>query len=136
PYIDENINRFLKHRESFHPFVISVPEESASDYFHHVGENARTIASVYVVNDARRDLLSRFVVQNVYVRVHTVSADDNHLFWTLLRKMESLTGHQLLINTSFNLPGEPLVMTPRDAIRSFFSSGLDVLAIGRFMVTK
>jgi carbamoyltransferase len=136
PYIDENINRFLKHRESFHPFVISVPEESASDYFHHVGPNARTIASVYVVNDAKRDLLSRFTVQNVYVRVHTVSSNDNHLLWMLLRKMESVTGHPLLINTSFNLPGEPLVMTPRDAIRSFFSSGLDMLAMGRFMITK
>jgi carbamoyltransferase len=50
--------------------------------------------------------------------------------------MRSLTGHPLLINTSFNLPGEPLVLTPRDAIRSFFSSGLDLLAIGRFLVTK
>ena len=46
PYIGENINRFLKHRESFHPFVISVPQESACDYFHRVGPNARAIASV------------------------------------------------------------------------------------------
>jgi len=136
PYIDENINRFLKHRESFHPFVISVPEEAADEYFHQVGPSARTIASVYVVKDARRDLLSRFTVQNVYVRVHTVRSSDNHLFWTLLRKMQTVTGHPLLINTSFNLPGEPLVLTPRDAIRSFYSSGLDVLAIGRFLVTK
>jgi len=75
-------------------------------------------------------------VEDVYVRVHTVSSTDNHLFWTLLRKVQSLTGHPLLINTSFNLPGEPLVMTPRDAIRSFYASGLDVLAMGRFLVTK
>jgi carbamoyltransferase len=136
PYIAENINRFLKHRESFHPFVISVPEETASEYFHQVGANARTIASVYAVNDAKRDLLSKFTVQNVYVRVHTVSSADNHLFWRLLHKMQPLTGHPLLINTSFNLPGEPLVMTPRDAIRSFYASGLDVLVMGRFLVTK
>jgi carbamoyltransferase len=136
PYIDENINRFLKHRESFHPFVISVPEEAASEYFHRVGPNARTIASVYAVNDSKRELLSRYTVQNVYVRVHTVSAADNSLFWALLNKMQSVTGHPLLINTSFNLPGEPLVMTPRDAIRSFYASGLDLLAIGRFLVLK
>ena len=134
PFIDENINRFLKHRESFHPFVISVPEEATSEYFKQVGSNARTIASVYAVNDAKRDLLSKFTVQDVYVRVHTVSSTDNHPFWTLLRKMQTLTGHPLLINTSFNLPGEPLVMTPRDAIRSFYASGLDVLAMGRFLV--
>jgi carbamoyltransferase len=65
-----------------------------------------------------------------------VGCADNQLFWTLLRKMKSLTGHPLLINSSFNLPSEPLVMTPRDAIRSFFASGLDVLAIGRFLLTK
>src|SRR5262249_8644266 len=47
PYIDENVNRFLKHREAFHPFVISVPEEAAVDYFHNVGTNARIISSVY-----------------------------------------------------------------------------------------
>ena len=136
PYVEENINRFLKHRESFHPFVISVPEESAGEYFHQVGANARTISSVYVIKDATRNLLSQFTVQNVYVRVHTVKPKDNHLFWTLLRRMETRTGHPLLINTSFNLPGEPLVMTPRDAIRSFYSSGLDMLAMGRFLITK
>jgi carbamoyltransferase len=65
-----------------------------------------------------------------------VNSKDNHLFWTLLRRMQTRTGHPLLINTSFNLPGEPLVMTPRDAIRSFYSSGLDMLAMGRFVITK
>jgi carbamoyltransferase len=136
PYIDENINRFLKHRESFHPFVISLPEEAADEYFNQVGPNARTIASLYAVNDAKRELLSKFAIQNVYVRVHTVRATDNPLFWTLLRRMESFTGHPMLINTSFNLPGEPLVLTPRDAIRSFYASGLDLLAMGRFLVSK
>jgi carbamoyltransferase len=136
PYIGENINRFLKHRESFHPFVISLPEEAAGEYFQQVGPNARTIASVYTVKDAKRELLSKFAVQNVCVRVHTVRATDNPLFWSLLRRMESFTGHPMLINTSFNLPGEPLVLTPRDAIRTFYASGLDLLAMSRFLVTK
>jgi carbamoyltransferase len=136
PYIDENVNRFLKHRESFHPFVISLPEELADKYFHRVGPNARTIASVYTLKEAKRELLSKFAVQDVYVRVHTVRASDNALFWTLLRRMESYTGHPMLINTSFNLPGEPLVLTPRDAIRTFYASGLDLLAMGRFLVAK
>jgi carbamoyltransferase len=136
PYIDENINRFLKHRERFHPFVISVTQESASDYFEDVGANARTIASVYAVRDSKRSLLSKFALPNACVRVHTVSAEENHPFWTLLRKMELLTGHPLLINSSFNLPNEPLVLTPRDAIRTFYASGLDLLAIGRFLLEK
>jgi carbamoyltransferase len=135
-YIDENINRFLKHRERFHPFVISVAEESASDYFEGVGANARTIASVYAVRDTKTSLLSKFALPNGCVRVHTVSSTENDLFWMLLRKMEQLTGHPLLINSSFNLPNEPLVLTPRDAIRTFYASGLDFLAIGRFLVVK
>jgi carbamoyltransferase len=136
PYIDENINRFLKHRESFHPFVVSVPEEAASEYFNDVGPNARTIASVYAVTGPRREMLSKFTVQDVYVRVHTVSRTDNPLFWMLLWKVQTVTGHPLLINTSFNLPGEPLVVTPRDAIRSFYASGMDILVMGRFLVVK
>jgi len=136
PYIDENINRFLKHRETFHPFVISVAEESASDYFEGVGANARTIASIYSIRDTKTSLLSKFALPNACVRVHTVSSTENHLFWMLLRKMELLTGHPLLINSSFNLPNEPLVLTPRDAIRTFYASGLDLLAIGRFLVVK
>jgi carbamoyltransferase len=68
--------------------------------------------------------------------VHTVRSTDNPLFWNLLRRLEALSGHPLLINTSFNLPGEPLVLTPRDALRSFYASGLDVLAMGRFFMTK
>ena len=83
-----------------------------------------------------REFLSKFTIRNGCVRVHTVNAADNPLFWTLLRKTASLTGHPLLINSSFNLPSEPLVLTPRDAIRSFYASGLDVLAIGRFLLTK
>jgi carbamoyltransferase len=136
PYIDENVNRFLKHRECFHPFVISVTEESASEYFDQAGPNARTIASVYAVKDTKKNLLSKFAIRSGCVRVHTVSSADNPMFWTLLRKMQLLSGHPLLINTSFNLPSEPLVMSPRDAIRSFYASGLDVLAMGRFLVTK
>jgi len=136
PYIDENINRFLKQRETYHPFVISVAEESASEYFDQIGPNARTIASVYAVKDEKTSLLSNFTIQSRYVRVHTVSASDNHLFWMLLQNMRKRTGHPLLINSSFNLPSEPLVLTPRDAIRTFYASGLDVLAIGRFLISK
>jgi len=136
PYINENINRFLKHREDFHPFVISVAAEAASEYFEKIGANARTISSVYAIKDASRNLFSNFLIQTRYVRVHTVSSADNHLFWALLQKMQTATGHPLLINSSFNLPNEPLVMTPRDAIRTFYASGLDVLAIGRFLLSK
>ena len=70
------------------------------------------------------------------VRVHTVFKDDNPLYHSLLHAAGNATGLPVLYNTSFNLFGDPLVCTPRDAVRSFYSSGIDALFVGNFMVEK
>ena len=70
------------------------------------------------------------------VRVHTVSRQDNPLFWDLLQATGKATGLPVLYNTSFNLFGDPLVCTPRDAVRSFYSSGIDALFAGNFFLAK
>jgi carbamoyltransferase len=69
-------------------------------------------------------------------RVQTVSRATNPRYWTLIREFAGLTGVPVVMNTSFNLRGEPIVCTPRDAIRTFYSSGLDALALGNFVITK
>ena len=69
-------------------------------------------------------------------RVQTVEESDSPLFCGLLRAFERLTGVPLLLNTSFNLNGEPIVDSPEDAIRTFYSSGLDALAIGPYLLVK
>lgn len=70
------------------------------------------------------------------VRVHTVRAEDNPLYWRLLHAAGAKTGLPVLYNTSFNLFGEPLVCDPRDAVRSFYSSGIDAMFIGNFFLQK
>jgi carbamoyltransferase len=70
------------------------------------------------------------------VRVHTVREQDNPLYWKLLHAAGRATGLPVLYNTSFNLFGDPLVCTPRDAVRSFYSSGVDALFVGNFLLEK
>ena len=70
------------------------------------------------------------------VRVHTVRREDNPLYHQLLHAAGKATGLPVLYNTSFNLFGDPLVCTPRDAVRSFYSSGVDALFVGNFVIEK
>ena len=70
------------------------------------------------------------------IRVHLVAQEDNPLYWRLLHAAGKATGLPVLYNTSFNLFGEPLVCTPRDAVRSFYSSGIDAMFIGSFLLQK
>ncbi len=70
------------------------------------------------------------------VRVHTVDAEENPLFHKLLHAWGRKTGLPVLYNTSFNLFGDPLVCTPRDAVRSFYCSGIDAMFVGNFLLEK
>ncbi|HEX2184090.1 MAG TPA: carbamoyltransferase C-terminal domain-containing protein, partial [Chloroflexota bacterium] len=69
-------------------------------------------------------------------RVQTVTREANPRFHALIREFARLTGVPVVLNTSFNLKGEPIVCTPKDAIRTFYSSGLDFLVLGNFVVAK
>jgi carbamoyltransferase len=69
-------------------------------------------------------------------RPQTVEKDVNPVYWRLIHEFGQLTGVNVVMNTSFNLRGEPIVCTPTDAIRTFFSSGMDALVIGSFIVRK
>jgi len=135
PYSTENLNVFIKHREPFRKFAASVPAELASEYFE-VGPNARYLASVGRVRDGHRDKFASAILGKDIVRVHTVAEEDNPLYWRLLHRAAEVFGMPVLYNTSFNLFGDPLVCTPRDAVRSFYSSGIDALMAGHFFVEK
>jgi carbamoyltransferase len=76
------------------------------------------------------------VLGNDLVRVHTVRRTDNPLYYKLLEAAGRKTGLPVLYNTSFNLFGDPLVCTPRDAARSFYSSGIDAMFVGNFFLEK
>jgi len=134
-YSTENLNIYIKHRESFRKFAASVPEEMASEYFE-AGPNARYLATVGRVRARYREPFEAAVLDGDAVRVHLVRQQDNPLFHKLLHAAGKATGLPVLYNTSFNLFGDPLVCTPRDAVRSFYSSGVDALYVGNFVVEK
>jgi len=133
-YVLDNVNQFIKHREEFHPFALSLPAERAHEFFD-CGPNCRFMASL---GDLKNPIagLERFSFNGSAVRVHTVERQANPLFWKLLHKFGESAPAPILVNTSFNLFGEPLVTDPRSAVRSFYCSGVDALAIGSFLVVK
>jgi carbamoyltransferase len=135
PFSSENLNVYIKHRERFRKFAAAIPAESCAQYFH-VGENARHLATIGRVRDAHRKTFEAALMGDGLIRVHAVERDDNPLFHRLLTRFGEATGIPVLYNTSFNLFGDPLVATPRDAVRSFYSSGIDAMIAGNFLLEK
>ena len=135
PYSTENLNIFIKHREPNRKFAASVPAELCSQYFD-VGANARYLSTVGHVRPEYREKFAAAVLADDLVRVHSVDKDENPLYWRLLHAAGAKSGLPVLYNTSFNLFGEPLVCTPRDAVRSFYSSGIDAMLCGNFFLQK
>jgi len=133
-YVLDNVNHFIKHREEFHPFGLSVPAERAHEIFD-CGSNCRFMASLGDLNNPVAGL-DRFAFNGGAVRVHTVEKQTNPLFCRLLHKFGETAPAPILVNTSFNLFGEPLVTDPRSAVRSFYCAGVDALAVGPFLVVK
>jgi carbamoyltransferase len=135
PYSTQNLNEYIKHRESFRKFAASVPEEVASQYFE-VPANVRFLATVSRVKPEYRETFKAALLDGDRLRVHVVSKDDNRLYWELLQAIGKASGLPVLYNTSFNLFGEPLVCDPRAALRSFYSSGVDAMFLGHFLLEK
>jgi carbamoyltransferase len=133
-YVIDNVNQFIKHREGFHPFALSIPGERAADYFD-ASPNCRFMASLATLTRPTAGL-ERFAFNGNSVRVHTVERHANALFWKLLHKFGEFAPAPILVNTSFNLFGEPLVTDPRGAVRSFYCAGVDALALGPFLLVK
>ena len=133
-YVVENVNQFIKHREGFHPFALSIPAERAANYFD-ASSNCRFMASLATLAHPVAGL-ERFAFHGNAVRVHTVEQHANPLFWKLLHKFGESAPAPILVNTSFNLFGEPLVTDPRGAVRSFYCAGVDALALGPFLLVK
>ncbi|MGA8143679.1 MAG: carbamoyltransferase C-terminal domain-containing protein [Candidatus Acidiferrales bacterium] len=138
PYVTDNLNDFVKHREPYRPFALSIPQEDCRDYFE-CTTNGRFMTTMASPTAKMRKLLestpSGFVAQDS-VRLHVVARDDNPLFWKLLKRAGEKGSAPILVNASFNLFGEPLVITPRDAVRSYFCSGVDALMAGSFLLSK
>jgi carbamoyltransferase len=83
-----------------------------------------------------KETFAAAILSGDLIRIHTVHREENPLYHGLLLAAGQSTGLPVLYNTSFNLFGDPLVCTPRDAVRSFYSSGIDALFVGNFLLEK
>jgi len=130
----DRVNLKIKFRESFRPFAPAVVAERADEFFE-LGHESPFMGLVAQAREGQRRLPATTHVDGS-ARVQTVDAETNPLFHRLLRAFEALTGTPVLINTSFNVRGEPIVCSPADALRCFLSTGMDVLVIDHFVLRK
>jgi carbamoyltransferase len=135
PYVKENLNEYVKHREAFRPFAISVVSERAAEFFDY-SRSAHFMATLGFAKPEAARLLEGFLLPGGRVRLHVVERAANSPLWRLLDRFGKFASAPMLVNTSFNLFGEPLVVSPRDAVRSYFCSGIDALIIGNFSLAK
>jgi carbamoyltransferase len=155
PEMQEKLNLKIKFRESFRPFAPAVVRERVSDYFQ-LKEESPYMLLVAEVDPALRldgsdgiaklDFRERLKTLRSTIpavthvdysaRVQTVAAEDSPAFYRLLRAFEKRTGCAVLVNTSFNVRGEPPVCTPEDAYRCFVATGIDYLVLGNCIVDK
>ena len=133
PYVLDNLNVFLKRRERHRLYGLSVCEDDLVRHFEGPPRSAWMEYEYRIKNpDGFREVLPRGVST---LRVQTVNRSAS-LFRGLHKAFGELTGTGVLVNTSFNGFAEPIVCSPRDAIRVFYGSGLDLLVLGRFVIRK
>jgi carbamoyltransferase len=131
----DKLNLEVKHREDWRPFCPSMKIESYDKYIDHSAESPFMIMA-FPVKKAVAHAIPAVVHVDGTARPQTVTKEDNPRFWHLLDEFEQITGHSILINTSFNIQGEPIVCSPRDALRTFGGTGIDILAMGDFILEK
>ena len=135
PEMNAKVNNAVKFREWWRPFAPSMKKEAAGEYLESASDSPFMILTAQVRPEKRAVIPSVTHVDGS-ARPQTVEKEINPLYWRLIDEFGKRTGVPVIMNTSFNLRGEAIVHTPTDAIRTFFSSGMDALVIGSFLVEK
>ena len=156
--MQSRLNLCIKYRESFRPFAPAVLQEKCSDYFEFEGESPYMLFCGYVKEKLDTDFeLSKYfddksdmtdvirrrrsdfpAVTHVdySARIQTVSMENNPVFYRIIKQFEKETGCGMVINTSFNVRGEPIVCTPENAYHCFMNTEMDVLVLGNCILYK
>ncbi len=133
----QKINNSIKYRESYRPFAPAVIDEKKHLYFEiSRKEQFNYMEKVVKVKKNCQKKLQAITHLDGSARVQTVDKKDNKDFYNILKEFEKLSNFPILLNTSFNINGEPIVCSPDDALNTFFNSQLDVLIIGDYMIRK
>jgi len=131
----DKINKFIKYRESFRPFAPAILKEKAKEYFENYQESFFMEKTLFI-KPIKKKLIPSVTHVDGSGRLQTVSKNSNPLFYNLIKSFYEKTGIPVLLNTSFNVQGEPIVCSVEDAIKNFYLSGLDELYIGNYKVKK
>jgi carbamoyltransferase len=139
PTTQDTLNAKIKHREAFRPFAPSTLVEAAPTYFEFGSPNAAVVESPFMLLTARvrpdkQHLLPAITHVDGTARVQTVSRSQNPLYYALIEEFGKLTGVPVLVNTSFNVQGEPIVCTPQEAFNSFAHTEMDYLVMGNALI--
>lgn len=132
----DHVNEFVKHREEWRPFSPSLLEEAADEYLINAEPAPYMIKTFDVKPEKKEEIPAVLHAADDTTRPQTVQEDQNPRYYTLLREFERITGVPVLLNTSFNDHGEPIVNRPTEAIKDFFGMGLDVLVLEDVVVEK
>lgn len=133
-YMKDKVNAIIKFRESFRPFAPAVLAEHANEIFE-CGVESPYMSTTFKLRHKQTEFPAITHVDNTS-RIQTVSSSQNGRFYKLLNAFYELTGCPLVLNTSFNVMGEPIVCSPSDAIRTFNESGIDILVMNNFIIRK
>jgi len=155
PMMQKQLNLKVKYRESFRPFAPSVLREDVSEWFEHKTDSPYMLLVADVQSDKRRSMTAEeealFGIDKLNVprstvpaithvdysaRIQTVHADTNPKYHAVISKFKEKTGCPLVVNTSFNVRGEPIICTPTDAFKCFMGTEMDVLAVGNYVLYK
>jgi carbamoyltransferase len=135
PEMNAKVNNAVKFREWWRPFAPSLLAEAAGDYLESAVDSPFMILTSQVKRE-KRSVIPSVTHVDGSARPQTVEEKVNPLYWRVIKEFGCRTGVPVVMNTSFNLRGEAIVNSPTDAIRTFFSSGMDALVIGSFLVEK
>jgi len=155
PRMQETMNLKIKFRESFRPFAPTVLRERVSDYFDLDGESPYMLLVAPVKESIRREMTAQeqsyFGLEQLHVvrsvipavthvdysaRVQTVAEEINPVYYKMIKAFERKYGCPVIINTSFNVRGEPIVCTPEDAYLCFMRTNMDYLVLGNYLLSK
>ena len=138
PNMKDVINKAVKFREGFRPFAPAVLKEKQREYFEMEDTDGDVpfMEKVYPVKSSKRGDIPAVCHVDGSGRIQTVDKETNPKFYALIKEFEKISGVPVVLNTSFNLNNEPIVCSPKDALRTFFSCGLDVLIIDNYVVVK
>jgi carbamoyltransferase len=135
PEMNAKVNNAVKFREWWRPFAPSFKKEAAPDYLESAYDSPFMILTAQV-RPEKRSVIPSVTHVDGSARPQTVEREVNPLYYRLIDEFGAITGVPVIMNTSFNLRGEAIVHTPTDALRTFFSSGMDALVIGSFLIEK